>query len=257
MWLQVDRDTATTDDETATPLTESMERILSLVLTQGETIQAQLRKLRVQEEQIERYEEQMHRIRSLKDGENYVVDSYLDDQDEAALAAARDKGSKGLFGLGRSAGSSLKRRDKRADAGKLSSKGKSKERTTGKKRGGGKNAASAEGRRLLEQLSPKVRGVDEIVPGTGDDPSAASPEDDGLPISCLNALLEQKELIERICEVNSELTKEEERLVKLGLKIRKYQQSANGSGRHEGDGEASSGDDEDVDDEGSRSEELV
>ena len=71
-------------------VTEPMERLLKLVLTQGETIQAQLKKLRHQEEQIERYEEQMHRLRSLQEGENYVVDSYLRD-DKGKKIRKRDK----------------------------------------------------------------------------------------------------------------------------------------------------------------------
>ena len=71
-------------------VTEPMERLLKLVLTQGETIQTQLKKLRHQEEQIERYEEQMHRLRSLQEGENYVVESYLRD-DKGKKIRKRDK----------------------------------------------------------------------------------------------------------------------------------------------------------------------
>lgn len=197
-------------------MTESMEKILNLVLTQGETIQAQLRKLKSQEEQIERYEEHLHRIRSLKDGENYVVDSYLNEE--------RNNGGGGgttghktipsskrlLFGLSRTGSSSSKRnsiitrkRDKSPKMSSSSNKTKFKKNTQK-----GSTTINNNGN-ISNQFNLKSLGE-------------VSDEDVVNPL-----LIEENELMERICQVNGDLTREEERLVKLGLKIKKYKEQGN------------------------------
>ncbi|XP_042211747.1 ras association domain-containing protein 10-like [Homarus americanus] len=63
---------------------ETMERLMRLVVAQGETIQAQLRRLQEREHQIEQYEQQMHLLRVQNLGTDYLLHSYLkDDQCEA------------------------------------------------------------------------------------------------------------------------------------------------------------------------------
>ena len=57
-----------------------MERLMRLVVAQGETIQTQLRRLNQRETQIETYEEQMHLLRVQNLGNDYLLSSYLHDQ---------------------------------------------------------------------------------------------------------------------------------------------------------------------------------
>ncbi|XP_068225397.1 LOW QUALITY PROTEIN: ras association domain-containing protein 10-like [Palaemon carinicauda] len=62
---------------------ETMERLMRLVVAQGETIQTQLRRLQEREHQIEQYEQQMHLLRVQNLGTDYLLHSYLkDDQGE-------------------------------------------------------------------------------------------------------------------------------------------------------------------------------
>ncbi|KAK3888837.1 hypothetical protein Pcinc_007146 [Petrolisthes cinctipes] len=58
---------------------ETMERLMRLVVAQGETIQAQLRRLQEREHQIEQYEQQMHLLRVQNLGTDYLLHSYLKD----------------------------------------------------------------------------------------------------------------------------------------------------------------------------------
>ena len=57
-----------------------MDRLMRLVVAQGETIQTQLRRLNQRESQIENYEEQMHLLRVQSLGNDYLLSSYLHDQ---------------------------------------------------------------------------------------------------------------------------------------------------------------------------------
>lgn len=58
---------------------ETMERLMRLVVAQGETIQTQLRRLQERECQIEQYEQQMHLLRVQNLGRDYLLHSYLKD----------------------------------------------------------------------------------------------------------------------------------------------------------------------------------
>jgi len=57
--------------------TQNIERLLKLILVQGETIQSQIRKLREREVQIELIEEEKHKERVSALGSNYVIETYL------------------------------------------------------------------------------------------------------------------------------------------------------------------------------------
>ncbi|XP_018015480.1 rhoGEF domain-containing protein gxcI isoform X2 [Hyalella azteca] len=63
---------------------ETMERLMRLVVAQGETIQNQLRRLNQRESQIESYEQQMHLLRVQSLGNDYLLSSYLHDQHHQA-----------------------------------------------------------------------------------------------------------------------------------------------------------------------------
>ncbi|XP_042872335.1 ras association domain-containing protein 10-like isoform X2 [Penaeus japonicus] len=69
---------------------ETMERLMRLVVAQGETIQTQLRRLQERECQIEQYEQQMHLLRVQNLGRDYLLHSYLKDD---SCEAKDDPGS--------------------------------------------------------------------------------------------------------------------------------------------------------------------
>lgn len=61
----------------------TIEKLMSLILEQGETIQHQLSKLRDREIQISQLEEQKHKIREQEHGKNYLLETYLNGLHEA------------------------------------------------------------------------------------------------------------------------------------------------------------------------------
>lgn len=58
---------------------ESIEKLLQLILVQGETIQSQLQKLQDRNKKIEMLEQLQHKNRINMLGTNYVIDTYLND----------------------------------------------------------------------------------------------------------------------------------------------------------------------------------
>lgn len=60
-------------------ITETMERLMKVIIAQGETIQAQLRRLQEKDDQIDGFEQQMHVTRMEEMGANYLLDTYLGD----------------------------------------------------------------------------------------------------------------------------------------------------------------------------------
>ncbi|RZF38636.1 hypothetical protein LSTR_LSTR003442 [Laodelphax striatellus] len=57
--------------------TQSIERLLKLILVQGETIQSQLQRLHDREDQIEQLEDETHKARVSVLGSDYVLQTYL------------------------------------------------------------------------------------------------------------------------------------------------------------------------------------
>ncbi|XP_053670018.1 ras association domain-containing protein 10 [Anopheles nili] len=62
----------------------SIERLMKLILEQGDIIQQQLSKLRDREMQITMIEEERHRVREREHGKNYLLETYLKGLAEAA-----------------------------------------------------------------------------------------------------------------------------------------------------------------------------
>uniref|UniRef100_A0A182N313 Ras-associating domain-containing protein n=1 Tax=Anopheles dirus TaxID=7168 RepID=A0A182N313_9DIPT len=62
----------------------SIERLMKLILEQGDIIQQQLSKLRDREMQISMIEEERHRVREREHGKNYLLETYLKGLAEAA-----------------------------------------------------------------------------------------------------------------------------------------------------------------------------
>ncbi|KAI5738121.1 hypothetical protein M8J77_003187 [Diaphorina citri] len=66
---------------------ESIEKLLKLILVQGETIQSQLQKLQDRNKKIEMLEQLQHKNRINMLGTNYVIDTYLNDLQDNTGAA--------------------------------------------------------------------------------------------------------------------------------------------------------------------------
>ena len=59
-----------------------IERLMRIILTQGETIHAQLKRLREREGQIENIEQQVHDSRTRTAGKDYLLNAYLNDSEQ-------------------------------------------------------------------------------------------------------------------------------------------------------------------------------
>lgn len=69
---------------------ESIEKLLQLILVQGETIQSQLQKLQDRNKKIEMLEQLQHKNRINMLGTNYVIDTYLNDLADNAGASSQN-----------------------------------------------------------------------------------------------------------------------------------------------------------------------
>lgn len=186
-----------------------MEQLIKLVITQGEAIQAQLKKLRQQEVQIERYEEKMHKIRSSQLGENYVVDTYL--KDDATKGTRR-----------------VKRREKspcKRDAHGNYHHHHHHYRQTRKEQVEVHPQPPQAGQPVCEIVSTKKppSGLSVLPLENKVEEEIEVEEDDCADLNedSSETIKEKTELMENIFQLNVKITQEEERLVKLGLKIRK------------------------------------
>ena len=65
-----------------TVLNGDIERLMRIILTQGETIHAQLKRLREREGQIENIEQQVHDSRTKTAGKDYLLNAYLNDSEQ-------------------------------------------------------------------------------------------------------------------------------------------------------------------------------
>ncbi|CAL8079499.1 unnamed protein product [Orchesella dallaii] len=174
---------------------DAMEQLIKLVLTQGEAIQAQLKKLRQQEAQIDRYEERMHKIRSSQLGENYVVETYLKGDTKPRKTKRREKSP-----CKKDAHGGLHRHHHHHRPHNV-------------------QAADPEVEKEPLDVNPSSSSANKPSTNRPVDEYDGEEETD-LPESTEN-IQERTELMENIFHLNVRLTQEEERLVKLGLKIRK------------------------------------
>lgn len=63
-------------------MTETVDRLMKLIMSQTETISYQLNTLLDKDKKIEEYETQIHKLRMTQIGANYVQDAYLPDSNE-------------------------------------------------------------------------------------------------------------------------------------------------------------------------------
>ncbi|GFG34160.1 hypothetical protein Cfor_08150 [Coptotermes formosanus] len=161
-------------------LPETIERLMKLILAQGETIQNQLRRLHDREYQIERLEGETHRARVETLGSNYLLETYLNlDAEDADEEDEEEKGD---------------------DSGVLTE--------------GGSDQTPPP---PPEVPSSTVKSAEK----SGDGPDPANDQDEA---TLLN-LKARIELWEKLVKVNKRLEREEECLVRLHIKFRRYKNS--------------------------------
>ena len=68
-----------------------IERLMKIILTQGETIHAQLKRLREREGQIENIEQQVHDSRTKTAGKDYLLNAYLKDSEQNHSISSNDE----------------------------------------------------------------------------------------------------------------------------------------------------------------------
>lgn len=161
-------------------LPETIERLMKLILAQGETIQNQLRKLHDREYQIERLEGETHRARVETLGSNYLLETYLKlDAEDADEENGEEKGD---------------------DSGVVTEGGS-------------------------DQTPPPLQDVPfSTVKSTEKSCDECEPENDHDEATLLN-LKARVELWEKLVKVNKRLEREEECLLRLHIKFRRYKNS--------------------------------
>lgn len=161
-------------------LPETIERLMKLILAQGETIQNQLRRLHDRDHQIERMESETHRTRVETLGSNYLLETYLKlEREDADEEDEEEKGD---------------------DSGVVTEGGSDQVPPT------------------LPEAPPSTANSAEK---SSDGSEPAVDEDDA---TLLN-LKARVELWEKLAKVNKRLQREEECLVRLHIKFRRYKNS--------------------------------
>lgn len=162
--------------------TQNIERLLKLILVQGETIQNQLQKLHEREDQIEHLEDEKHRARVNLLGSNYVLETYLggaqDDVTKTAGTSATPTGDE----------------EKENDSGVVTENGPSSSENTS-------NTPTTEDTK--EEEEEDFTTIEEDIETE------------------IKELQKRIELWEKIMKVNKKLEKEEESLVRLYVSVRR------------------------------------
>lgn len=174
--------------------TENMERLMKLILAQGETIQTQLKRLQDRDDQINQIEHKMHRMRVEKLGSNYLVDTYLGDEEDES--------------------------EERDDSGITTEAGSgngSEPGSAGVEPGCSKDSGSSTSSCKMGYKNVSQGNVVSDDTADTDLCTKESPED----LQMLQDLKSEIEIWESIYKLNQKLEKEEECLVKLHVKFRR------------------------------------
>lgn len=164
-------------------LPETIERLMKLILAQGETIQNQLRRLHDRDHQIEHLEGETHRARVETLGSNYLLETYLKlDPDNADEDDEEEKGD---------------------DSGVVTEGGSDQTPPPPPE-------APSRGHKCMSSVEQS---------GDGSEPATDNDE------ATLLNLKTRIELWEKLVKVNKRLEREEECLVRLHIKFRRYKNS--------------------------------
>ena len=171
-------------------LPETIERLMKLILAQGETIQSQLRKLHDRDNQIEHLEGETHRARVEALGSNYLLETYLKSNADDADDEEEEKGNDS--GVVTEGGSDQTPPPPAEDPQALpSNSAKSdKEPKTDNESDGNKKDVAQDDDKTLKDLKARI------------------------------------ELFEKLVKVNKRLEREEESLVRLHIKFRRLRSSS-------------------------------
>lgn len=185
-------------------LPETIERLMKLILAQGETIQSQLRKLQERENLIEHLEEETHRARVQELGSNYLLETYLGTQLDAA-------GSAGAVG-------DADEEEKGDDSGVVTEGGSDQASP------GGSSSAPEDDTTTRPRAAPPRRPVlDDDEDNFADESDEGAREHSAADDAALLDLKTQVDLWEKVVKVNKRLEREEETLVRLHIKFRRLQ----------------------------------
>ena len=169
-------------------LPETIERLMKLILAQGETIQSQLRKLHDRENQIEHLEGETHRARVETLGSNYLLETYL----KANAEDADDEEEKGN------------------DSGVVTE--------------GGNDQTPPPTLDIPQNLATNSEKFEKTPKETSeiDENKKDIPQEDDAIMQDLKARID---LFEKLVRVNKRLEREEECLVRLHIKFRRLRSS--------------------------------
>jgi Ras association domain-containing protein 9/10 len=199
----------------AAGFTDVMEKLMKLILAQGETIQSQLRRLHERDEQIHRIEHKVHRKRVEKLGSNYLLETYLGSLDKGEpLEEQEERGEdSGVAEVGSGNGSAEVGTSPTEDA----------EETTRRTRLRSRTRRSSAAVPAAAGISAEADDEDDGAYCAAGESSSSS--DDAETQSALVELRACIALWERIIRVNKCLEKQEQCLVKLHVKLRRYSNS--------------------------------
>uniref|UniRef100_A0A336KQW7 CSON014185 protein n=1 Tax=Culicoides sonorensis TaxID=179676 RepID=A0A336KQW7_CULSO len=213
----------------------NIERLMKLILEQGEIIQQQLAKLRDREVEINNIEDERHKLREKEHGKNYLLETYL----KGLQDSAEEKES----GVGNSdsgvhteevttspeiAPSPLYDEDNghQTNSNILHTEPKEKRNSNSNNNSSSNKNRSRRETELriehetivknLKELSMKEEIDEEEEQGA----MALPPE--------TSKISQEIEVLEKIVNINKQLQKEEELLVRLGAKIKRYEADATG-----------------------------
>ncbi|XP_055716599.1 ras association domain-containing protein 10 isoform X2 [Phlebotomus papatasi] len=203
-----------THAQTPHPRTQraTIERLMKLILEQGETIQQQLSRLRERELEIAFIEEERHRVREREHGKNYLLETYLNGLHEAddkeVTTGNSDSGVHTEDTTSPVAGISPTLEDDQDDCPKL-------EEACGTVR---RKSRSNRETMLLRDHETAKEFSEAAEKSKGAQPSKESNEGQ-IP----DDMATEIDLLEKMYILNKHLQREEELLVRLSAKVKRYE----------------------------------
>ncbi|XP_067000493.2 ras association domain-containing protein 10 [Anabrus simplex] len=179
-------------------LPETIERLMKLILAQGETIQNQLRRLQDREHQIEHLEDETHRSRVEALGSNYLLETYLGSNTQVEGEEEDEKGN---------------------DSGVVTEVGSDQASPV--------SSATDNNARCQPSNSRLEKNKDDDEENFADESDVGTKDHSVIDDATMTDLRAQIELWEKLVKVNKRLEREEECLVRLHIKFRRYRSKQN------------------------------
>ncbi|KAL7038205.1 hypothetical protein ACKWTF_009500 [Chironomus riparius] len=212
----------------------NIERLMKLILEQGEVIQQQLSKLRDRELEISTLEEERHKIREKEHGKNYLLETYLkgisnDNDDKQELAAGNS--DSGVHTEETAASPEVQHEDEISDTLiPLNEQNLSSVKVSSKKH----RRSKREHELMLEHQSTKEysSAISSEKKSIVENEQQVQEElkmmrnDDEMPMS--SEVAAQIDILEKLIVLNKHLQREEELCVRLSAKIKRYEADASG-----------------------------